>query len=50
MRLATKIGDYDMEHVVLDIGSDVNVLTRKTWEMMGKPTLRWLVIQLRMAN
>lgn len=28
MRLNAQIGDYDMEEVILDLGSEVNVLTR----------------------
>jgi len=39
-----------MEQIVLDIGSEVNFLTKKTWETMGKPTLKWPPVQLRMAN
>ena len=35
MKLTAQIGDFDMEQVVLDIGSEVNVLTKKTWEAMG---------------
>jgi hypothetical protein len=34
-----KIGEYDVENIILDLGSDVNVLPKKTWEMMGKPKL-----------
>jgi len=45
-----QIGDYEMEQIVLDIGSDVNVLTKKTWETMGKLGLKWSTVQLRMAN
>ena len=41
MRLHAQIGDYDMTNIILDLGSEVNVLTRKTWEQMGKPTLEW---------
>jgi len=50
MILDAQIGDYDMEQVVLDIGSYVNVVTRQTWEPMGKPTLRWSLVRSRMAN
>lgn len=50
MRLTAKIGEYDMEQVFLDLGSDVNVLPKKTWELMGKPKLIWSPIQLRLAN
>ena len=39
-----------MEQVVLDIGSEVNVLTKLTWEAMGWPALQWSPLQLRMAN
>ena len=39
MRLTTLIGEFDMEQIVLDIGSDVNVLTRQTWDAMGRPAL-----------
>ena len=50
MRLNAQIGEYDMIDVILDLGSEVNVLTRKTSEQMGKPTLEWSLIQLRLAN
>jgi hypothetical protein len=36
--------------VILDLGSDVNVLPKETWEMMGKPKLFWSPIQLRLEN
>ena len=39
-----------MTDVILDLGSEVNVLTKQTWEQMGKPTLDWSHIQLRLAN
>ena len=39
-----------MTDVILDLGSEVNVLTKQTWEQMGKPTLDWSPIQLRLAN
>ena len=41
MRLNAQIGEYDMTDVILDLGSEVNVLTKQTWEQMGKPTLEW---------
>ena len=50
MILHAQIGDYDMTDIILDLGSEVNVLTKKTWEQMGKPTLEWSPIQLRLAN
>ena len=50
MRLHAQIGEYDMNDIILDLGSEVNVLTKQTWEQMGKPTLEWSPIQLRLAN
>ena len=50
MRLNANIGDYDMDEVILDLGFEVNVLTRQTWQLMGKPNLRYSPIQLRLVN
>jgi hypothetical protein len=36
--------------VVLDLGSEVNVMMKKTWALMGKPKLIYSPIRLRMAN
>jgi hypothetical protein len=43
-KLNGQIREYDMDNVILDLGSDVNVLSRKTWEMMGKPKLVWSIV------
>jgi len=45
-----QIGDYEMDQVILDLGSDENVLLKQTWERMGRPRLQWSLIQLRMVN
>ena len=45
-----QIGDYEVDSVILDLGSDVNILTKKTWQFMGNPTLGWSLVQLRLAN
>lgn len=37
MRLIAQIGEYGMDQVILDLGSDVNVLLKQTWECMGRP-------------
>ena len=34
MRLHAQTGDYDMNDIILDLGSEVNVLTKQTWEKM----------------
>ena len=39
-----------MDEVILDLGSEVNVLTKQTWELMGKPKLCYSPIQLKLAN
>ena len=46
----TQIGDYDMDYIILDLGSDVNILTRQTWESMGKTYLDWSPIHPHLAN
>ena len=50
MRLNAQKGEYEMTDVILDLGSKLNVLTKQTWEQMGKPTLAWSPIQLRLSN
>ena len=44
------MGDYDVDSVILDLGSDVNILTKKTWERMGKLQLVWSPVQLWLEN
>ena len=39
-----------MDEVVMDLGSEVNVMTKQTWEIMAKPKLAFSPIQLRLAN
>ena len=50
MRLTPQIGEYEMDQGILDLGSDANVLPKKTCEWMGRPILQWSLIQLRMVN
>ena len=49
-RMNIQIGDYEVESIILDLGSDVNILTNKTWQLMGNPALGWSPVQLRLAN
>jgi hypothetical protein len=35
---------------ILDLGSEVNVLTKKTWKFMGEPTLVYFHVQLKLSN
>jgi hypothetical protein len=50
MRLNAVIGSYEMHEVVLDLGSEVNVMTKHTWKIMAKPKLAFSPIQLRLSN
>jgi hypothetical protein len=36
--------------VVLDLGSEVNVMVKQNWAFMGTPKLIYSPISLRMAN
>ena len=50
LHLSAQIGDYEMDYVVLDLGSEVNVMTKQTWTLMGKTRLIYSPIKLRMEN
>ena len=50
MRLTAQVGEFEMDEVILDLGSEVNVLTKKTWEQMGSPNSVRSPIHLRLAN
>ena len=50
MRLNVVIGSYEMDEVVLDLGFEVNVMTKETWEIMAKSKLAFSPIQLRLEN
>ena len=39
-----------MDWIILDLGSDVNILKRQTWEIMEKSWLEGSPIQLRLSN
>ena len=39
-----------MDYISVDLGFDVNILTRQTWESMGKPHLDWYPTYPRIAN
>jgi hypothetical protein len=47
---SAQIGDYKVDYVVLDLRSEVNIMTKNTWALMGKPILIYSPIRLRMAN
>lgn len=39
-----------MDQGILDLGLDANVLAKKTWEHMGRPTQQWSPIHLCLVN
>jgi hypothetical protein len=49
-KLSAQIGEYNIDNVILDLGSNVNMIPNHTWEIMGKPNLVWSPIQLRLSN
>jgi hypothetical protein len=48
--LNANIGDFNMGDIILDLGSEVNVLPKKTWKCMGEPTLGYSPVQLKLEN
>jgi hypothetical protein len=48
--LNAKIGDFNMGDIILDLGSEVNVMPKNPWEAMGEPTLGYPPIQLKLEN
>jgi hypothetical protein len=50
LHLNTQIGEYEIDYVILDLGSEVNVMTKQTWALMGKMKLIYSLIRIRMDN
>jgi hypothetical protein len=36
-RLADQLDEFEIKDVMLDLGFDVDILPKKTWEFLGKP-------------
>ena len=49
-RLVPQLDKFEIKDVMLDLGSNVNILPKKTLEALGKPNFTYSLIQLRMAN
>jgi hypothetical protein len=43
-RLSANIGYFNMGDIILDLGFEVNVFPKNTWEAMGEPKLGYLPI------
>ena len=39
-----------MDYIIFYLGSDVNILTQKTWESIGKPRLDKSPVELRLSD
>jgi hypothetical protein len=50
IHLNAQIGDYDIDYVVLDLGSEFNVITKKTWALVGKPKLIYSPLENLKSN
>ena len=50
LKMIAQIGDYNMDYIILDLGSYVNILMQQTWESMGNTHLDYSPIQLWLAN
>jgi hypothetical protein len=48
--LNAQIGEYDIDYVVLDLGLEVNAMTKKTWALMGKSKFIYSSIRIKMVN
>jgi hypothetical protein len=38
-KMMVELESYEMDGVMLDMGYDLNILPKKSWELMGKPNL-----------
>lgn len=45
-----QVARFHIKDTMLDLGSDVNIFPKKTWEVLGKMQLKHSPIQLRMEN
>jgi hypothetical protein len=48
-RLNADIGYFNMGDIILDLGFEVNVLPKNTWQCMGKPTLGYSPVRLKLS-
>jgi hypothetical protein len=48
-KMTIGLRNYEMDGVMLNLGSNVNTLLKKSWDSMGKPNLVWSPIQLKLV-
>jgi hypothetical protein len=49
-RLNANIGNFNMGDIILELGSEVNVLPKNTWQCMEELTLGYSPVQLKLSN
>jgi len=47
-RMNANIGDFNMGGIILDLGFEVNILPKNTWQCMGEPKLGYSPVQLKL--
>ena len=50
LKFDAQVNGYNIKNVMLDLGSNVNILLKKYWEDMGCPSLIYSHVQLRINN
>jgi hypothetical protein len=48
--MTTMLDGNDMDGVMLDLGSYMNIFLKKYWKVMGKPKIVWSPIPLQLTN
>jgi hypothetical protein len=48
--MIAELGTYEMNNTMLDVGSDVNILLKMSWDFMGNTNMVWYPIQLNLSN
>lgn len=49
-RVYVQIAGFQIKKSMLDLGLNVNIFPKKTWEALGNPKLVYFLIQLHMKN
>ena len=50
LHMNAQIGYYDMDFIRFELGSNVNIIPKQTWEIMGKPKVVWSLFQHQLVN
>jgi hypothetical protein len=49
-KMIVEIRSYEMDGAMLDLYSNMNIMLKNSWELMGKLNLIWSSIHLRLDN